>query len=259
MQVNLYQDTAQFYDLGNARGDVAVDIPFYKAIIGPQSQVLEVGCGTGRVAIELAIHGCQVTGIDLSAQMLDEFRKKLVARPEVQDKITLYQADMTNFELGSSFDWIIFPFRVFQALITHEMWLACLSAVQRHMSERSQAVMTLFNPRSDILASWGKKGNVNFDVELPDSDKSVRRIENQILHDADAQVIVVEHLYQVYDPGGVVEEHLDRLELGYLFPDQAQELFRSSGFTIAHVYGSYDFEPLRADVKREQIYILRKT
>jgi ubiquinone/menaquinone biosynthesis C-methylase UbiE len=73
MRANLYQQTAQFYDLVNSRGYVEADIPFYKKIIQPQSRILEVGCGTGRVAIELAKHGCDVTGIDLSEWMLDEF------------------------------------------------------------------------------------------------------------------------------------------------------------------------------------------
>jgi ubiquinone/menaquinone biosynthesis C-methylase UbiE len=258
MRPNLYQQTAQFYDLVVSRGYVEADIPFYKKIIQPPSQILEVGCGTGRVAIELAQHGFDVTGIDLSEWMLDEFRKKLARYSNLLGKVTLCQADMVSFDLGTRFDWIIFPFRVFQALTVNETRQRCLDSVRRHTDEETRVVITLFNPRMDILAAWGKKGIVNFEVELPNSTQRLRRIENQMPHDAEAQVIALEHIYQVYDSSGVVEEYVDRLELGYLFPEQAQKLFYDSGFVIDEVYGGYDFEPLTSDVRKEQIYILKR-
>jgi SAM-dependent methyltransferase len=258
MHANLFQQTARFYDLVISRGYVEADIPFYKKIIQPQSRILEVGCGTGRVTIELAKHGCDVAGIDLSEWMLEEFRKKLALHSDLLRRVTIRQADMVSFELGTCFDWIIFPYRVFQALTVDEKRGSCLRSVRRHMDQKSQVVITLFNPRKDILASWGEKGTINFDVELPNSTQRLRRIENQMPHDAEAQVIALEHIYQVYDSSGVVEEYLDRLELGYLFPEQAQKLFCDSGFVIDEAYGGYDFEPLTSDVKKEQIYILKR-
>jgi len=258
MRANLYQQTAQFYDLENSRDYGPADIPFYKKIIQPPSRILEVGCGTGRVAIELAKHGCDVTGIDLSERMLGEFRKKLARCSDLLGEVTLCQADMVSFDLGTRFDWIIFPFRVFQALTVNETRQSCLDSVRRHTDEETRVVITLFNPRMDILASWGKKGIVNFEVELPNSPQRLRRIENQTRHDADTQVIASEHIYQVYDSGGVVAEYVDKLELGYLFPEQAQKLFCDSGFVIEEVYGGYDFEPLTSDVRKEQIFVLKR-
>ena len=65
MQANTYSKTAQFYDLAlNMRNPaIAGDIDFYKQIIPPGSRVLEIGCGTGRVAIELYRHGCFVLSV----------------------------------------------------------------------------------------------------------------------------------------------------------------------------------------------------
>ena len=258
MQTNLYANTAQFYDLilGMQDPAAAADIDFYKKIIQPKSRVLEVGCGTGRVAIELSRHGCSVTGIDLSESMLAEFDKKLRAFPEMQRQITLHQVDMTAFDLDAIFDWVIFPFRVFQALIDDGQRRACLLATCRDMGEKSRAVISMFNPSPDILAKWGQKGMIDFDFELPDSKRRLRRIQNQIGHDAKSQVIITELMYQVYDDQGVLEEYPDRLELGYLYPEQASELFESSGFFIEQVYGDYSFQPLQQDIKEEQIYLL---
>ena len=91
---------------------------------------------------------------------------------------------------------------------------------------------------------------------VPDGD--IGRIQNQIEHDPKTQTIVVEHIYQVIDDQGVSEEYPDRLELGYLYPKQANQLFSSNGFFIEQIYGDYDFQPLQTDIKKEQIYILKK-
>jgi SAM-dependent methyltransferase len=261
MQANTYSKTAQFYDLvlNMHNSPVAEDIEFYKKIIPPKSRVLEIGCGTGRVAIELYRHGCFITGVDLSEAMLAEFDKKLRLFPDMRSRITLHLADMTTFDLKITFDWVIFPFRVFQALKEAGERRACLLTVRRHMGANSRAVITMFNPIPDVLASWGKKGILDFDLELPGSKRRLRRIQNQISHDAKAQIFTTEHIYQVYDDQGVLEEYPDHLELGYLYPEQAEELFVSSGFFIEHVYADYSFQPLEQDVKKEQIYILRST
>lgn len=259
MQTNLYANTAQFYDLvvNTQNPAVAADIDFYKKIIQPKSRVLEIGCGTGRVAIELYRHGCFITGMDLSKSMLAEFDKKLRAFPNMQTHITLCLADMTAFDLETIFDWVIFPFRVFQALKGDGQRRACLLATRRHMREKSRVILSMFNPSPDILAAWGQKEIIDFDIELPESKRRLRRIQNQIGHNVKAQVITTEHKYQVYDNQGVLEEYSDHLELGYLYPEQANELFESSGFLIEQVYGDYSFQPLQQNIKKEQIYILR--
>jgi len=261
MQANTYSKTAQFYDVALNIGNPAIaeDVDFYKQIIPPGSRVLEIGCGTGRVSIELYRHGCFVAGVDLSEAMLAEFEKKLRASPDMGSRISLHLADMTAFDLGTVFDWVILPFRVFQALKEDGERRVCLQALRRHMGLKSRAVITMFNPIPDVLAAWGKKGMIDFEVELPGSKRRLRRIQNQIGHDPKAQTISVEHIYQVYDDQGVLEEYPDRLELGYLYPEQAGELFVSSGFSIEGVYADYSFQPLEPDVKREQIYILRST
>jgi len=64
------------------------------ADLSPGSQVLDAGCGTGRVAIELARRGFEVTGVDLDPAMLD------AARAKAPD-LTWYQADLSALDLPS--------------------------------------------------------------------------------------------------------------------------------------------------------------
>lgn len=65
----------------------------------PQS-VLDAGCGTGRVAIELARHDIDVVGVDVDASMIAEARR-------LAPDLSWIEADLTSFALGRRFDVVL--------------------------------------------------------------------------------------------------------------------------------------------------------
>ena len=68
-------------------------------LLGPRS-VLDAGCGTGRVAIELARRGLDVVGVDLDPSMLDQARAKAPA-------VTWVHGDLAGLDLGRRFDVVV--------------------------------------------------------------------------------------------------------------------------------------------------------
>jgi len=64
------------------------------------TSVLDAGCGTGRVAIELARRGVDVVGVDLDAQLLDAARTKAPG-------LSWAHADVTTVDLGRTFDVVV--------------------------------------------------------------------------------------------------------------------------------------------------------
>jgi 2-polyprenyl-3-methyl-5-hydroxy-6-metoxy-1,4-benzoquinol methylase len=64
------------------------------------SSVLDAGCGTGRVAIELARHGVEVVGVDVDASMISEARR-------LEPGLTWVQADLATLALGRRFDVVV--------------------------------------------------------------------------------------------------------------------------------------------------------
>ena len=58
-ELNLHEHSAAQYDIGNERSMVAAGLPFYLTTIAPEGRVLEIGCGTGRVSLPLAVMRCQ--------------------------------------------------------------------------------------------------------------------------------------------------------------------------------------------------------
>ena len=255
----LHEETAALYDMGNERPSMAADIRFYLEIVAPAESVLEVGCGTGRVALELAARGNLVTGIDLSPSMLKEFCYKIAGSPAVSRRLTLGQTDMRDFDLGRTFDWIIFPFRVFQALTSDEDRRLCLASARRHMHEGSRAIVTLFNPDRSILEGWGRKDVLDFESTDDATGRTVRRFQDQLWHDERRQITAATTRYEIRKGGALLETLVDELELGYLYPDQCEQLFAACGLAVADAYGDYDRRPLRAEEQIEQIYVLRRS
>lgn len=67
------------------------------------TSVLDAGCGTGRVALELARRGIEVVGVDVSGSMLAEARR----RSSGVATVTWKQADLAGLELGRTFDVVL--------------------------------------------------------------------------------------------------------------------------------------------------------
>lgn len=74
------------------------EVDFVEAL--EPSSVLDAGCGTGRVAIELARRGYEVVGVDLDASMLDKARGKAPG-------LRWVEADLAAFDLGQSFSCVV--------------------------------------------------------------------------------------------------------------------------------------------------------
>ena len=73
---------------------------FVDSLLGGSGRVLDAGCGTGRVAVELARRGYDVVGVDIDDEMISGARAK--AR-----KLAWLQLDLAAFDLGETFDAVV--------------------------------------------------------------------------------------------------------------------------------------------------------
>jgi SAM-dependent methyltransferase len=89
---------ARFDRLAASGTDVHGEATFVRSY--QPTSVLDAGCGTGRVAVELARHGIEATGVDADASMLATARR-------LAPDITWLEADLTELDLHRTFDVVV--------------------------------------------------------------------------------------------------------------------------------------------------------
>jgi SAM-dependent methyltransferase len=127
--VPAYADFAKFYDqiMGDRSAIIERLRDYVRRYLPNAGSLLELGCGTGAVLAGLA-DGLQVTGIDLSPEMLATATAHL-------PRARLVQADITEFSLGTTFDVVICVFDTLNHLPTFDAWLAMFQQVDAHLAE----------------------------------------------------------------------------------------------------------------------------
>jgi SAM-dependent methyltransferase len=124
-----WDDYAPFYDWENARTLGRRDVPFWRTLAaragGP---VLELGCGTGRIALPLGRAGAHVVGIDRSEAMLARARQR-VRRAKMRPRVHLVRGDIRHLPFRRPFPLVIAPYGILQSLLRERDLKATLEAV----------------------------------------------------------------------------------------------------------------------------------
>lgn len=228
-------NTAAIYDLYFGPREPEADL--WARLAGPAAtHLLEPMIGTGEVALMLAARGFHVTGVDLSAPMLEvaEERRR-AAGPEVGGRVRLVEGDMSRVEL---------PLQHFNlAYVSHGSWhlladdgmrLDALRAVRRSLRPGGKLAMELFPP----LRASGRSEPRSFRPFRPAPPGLDVVKTSWMERDAEAQVL---RIHEVLNVGG--QESENDLFLQLLMPGQIEAECRKAGFGAVALYGSFDLKP----------------
>ena len=110
MSAGLYGKIAGVYDLLNSHIDYSKWADYIERVIekfkkAPTKLMLDLGCGTGRMTFEMRRRGYDMTGVDISPEMLSEASERALAEG-ARDILWLCQ-DMCSFELYGTVDAVV--------------------------------------------------------------------------------------------------------------------------------------------------------
>jgi SAM-dependent methyltransferase len=128
-----WDEYAPFYDWENARTVARRDIAFWKSLARQQRGLtLELGCGTGRLALPLVKAGAQLVGIDRSAAMLDRARRK-ARRAGLSSRARFVRGDIRRlpFRTRPGFGLVLAPYGMLQSLTRERDLVETLESVAR--------------------------------------------------------------------------------------------------------------------------------
>ena len=231
------------------------DIGFYvKRATSVRGPVVELGVGTGRVAIPIARAGQDVIGVDTSSAMLTEGARR-AAVEGVAEKIRFVEGDMRTFVAEPAGELVIIPFRGFQHLLSVDDQLAALTSIRRSLVPGGLLVLNLVLPDPEIqVAQHGRKVSHGEFV-----DERGRRCEMWGLpeYDVTSQRLRLRVGLDVYDGDRAVDTIETAFDLRLLHRFETEHLLIRAGFEVEALYGWFDERPLDGDA-REMIWVARK-
>ena len=224
--------------------------------------VLEIACGTGRVAIPIARQGFAVTGLDVVPGMLEVARSKAAGLP-----ISWIEGDARAFDLGERFRLVFLTGNAFQLFLTNADQEALLRQVRAHLHDEGLFAFETRNPRwrtredrdedrDGLFVDLETRAEEEARPSFTDAEgREVRESRTQV-YDHVAQVLHWTS-YRRWHDGSEERTKITRIALRYTFPQELAALLHYNGFTIVRQYGDWNLEPLTA-ASRSIIAVCRK-
>jgi SAM-dependent methyltransferase len=222
-RTSVYDAIAPLYD--DWSRTVTEDVALYVAeAVASGGPVLELGVGTGRIAVPTALAGIRVIGVDSSAAMLEVCRRAAAAHG-VEGLVELRLGDLRRPAVGDRVPLVTCPFRALLHLHTDDERLATFEAVFELLLPGGRFVFDVFAPSvEDILQTNGRWIEREPGIlERADWNPDERRLD-----------------LSVSGPGGETTMHL-----AWLPTPAWRPLLEQAGFTDVRCYGWFDRRPYR--------------
>ena len=240
---------AALYDLDVRLDDPAID--WFRGLARMTgAPVLELGVGTGRVAIPLAKDGHEVVGIDRSPAML----ARAAARAKEQRvRLTLVEADMRALSLARTFPLVIIPFNTFLMLTPDERW-ACLARCREHLTPTGRLAIDVFQPDPNVIA--GRDAAVREEWRRADRETG-RMVTKFPSTRATVDETTFRWWFDEEQVGGAIKRIAREATLHFLYRREAEIMFAAAGFEIDSVHGDYDGAAVSGTSAR-LLFVLRR-
>jgi SAM-dependent methyltransferase len=249
---------ARLYDLDFL--DEPDDVDLYLALArrtgGP---VLELGVGSGRIAVALAQAGYMVTGVDHDPAMLDRARDRAVAAGlTVGRDVDLVHADMIGLDLpgGESYRLGLIALNTLMLLGSREAQLEAMRALARHLAPDGLAGVDVWLPDADDLARFDGRLILDYARTEPETGRTVTKI-GSAQHDSARQVVTLTTIYEESGAGQPVERRLRTDTLRLVTADELRVLAEGAGLEVESIAGDYDLSPLGPGSERAVLVAVR--
>lgn len=239
---NLYENT-WLYDLVHEKAPDSEQLAFYQRQIERFGQpVLELACGSGNYLVTLSKTYPEMTGLDLSEEMLAAAHERA---DQQHVKTDLHSGDMRDFDLGQKFNLIFIAGNSLQHLNTKEDVESCFASVKKHLAPEGRFIVEVFNPSLALLC---RDPNQRYFVgEFKTDDGWIVLTEN-VAYDPATQI---NHIQWHYKNQYMKEEQTVSFTMRQFFPQELDGLFEYNGFNIEEKLGDFDGSEFRSSSQKQ--------
>ncbi len=239
MDESVYDSWVDIYDL--LYSGFTEDIQFYvDEALTAKGTVLELGCGTGRVSLPIALQGVNLTCLDISRGMIGALERRIDASSDLSQPLRIVHGDMRNFSFNEKFDLIIIPFRSFLCLLSVEDQVRTLINIKRHLSNKGKLILNFFVPDLQTMNQEGDLSNHLFDVTDPKTGGRLV-VWNQTKCNMHTQILDTRLIIEILNNDDVMTKRLYRdLQLRYVYRWEMYHLLRYCGYNMIDLYGDFN-------------------
>ena len=198
----------------------------------PIRRVLDLGCGTGRHAAELARRGYEVVGVDRSAEMLRLTQAGTCAR--------FVQSDITTLQLGEKFDAVLIMFAVLGYLTDNASVEAALKVAREHLHPGGLLFADVWYGPAVLSQRPSERVKV---IETPDGDTVIRVASSHL--DVRRNLCTVDyHLWRL-NGDRVCAEIQEQHAMRYFFEPELERFLTEKSFEVQRfgAFPTFDDEP----------------
>ncbi|MGZ4883413.1 MAG: class I SAM-dependent DNA methyltransferase [Halobacteriota archaeon] len=232
---------AHYYDLLYREKDYPREADYVHALIAeyaasPVRTILDLGCGTGKHAIELARKGYNVTGVDRSDAMLAVAKEN---KRQTEGSIEFTNGDICTMRLSKRFDAAIAMFAVMGYQTSNARLEGALRTVWHHLNPDGLFIFDAwFGPA--VIAQKPHDRVVVVEEAGGTVIRLTRPVLNVLTHTVSVNFTVL-HI-----ENGVVRDHIaETHEVRFFFPKELEFMFATTGF---EVLGMHPFMKLSGDL-----------
>lgn len=195
-----------------------------RASAGPGTRILDVGCGTGRVTVDLATCGHAVLGVDVDPVLCAELRRRVATRAL---SATVAVSDARELRLGERFGLILAPMQTIQLLDGESGRAAFLAGVREHLTPEGTAAIAIV----EDVEPFGAEEAAHLAPDMKDHAGTVyaSRPVGVAVHDGR---IVLDRVREIVSPTGDRRETADRTVLDVLDVDALEDEARAVGLRV---------------------------
>lgn len=242
--INTYRNTAHITNLiYNPFNEKVDQIEFFKKFASSlNGNILELGCGYGRVLIPIAKMGKAITGVDHSPQMLKELKKNLNETTKAErDLIKLVEGDFRNIELNQRFDFIFSCDRTFLSLNNKNDRQRAIRSVHKHLNPSGVFIFDSIDiTGSRINEVIGQKIHVwtnRFE------NQEVKKFTKILVYNKKKGTINFHNIYEITNENGGIDILSDELLMFVGEKERIIELVEGEKFKIEKIIEGYESRP----------------
>lgn len=237
---------ARYYDLDllDEPGDLALYEALARRSGGP---ILELGAGSGRLALPLAADGHAVTAVDIDPAMLARARQAWQRGPSIsRGGLQLVEADMLSLDLPGRFDLVILALNTLLLLGDQASQQAALRTMARHLTPDGRAVVDVWVPTASDLALYDGRLLLEWQRDDPESAEQVTKSASA-LHDAATATVTLTQLFDAWPLHGGALRRVARTDtLRLIGADELVAMASAAGLAVDRLAGDHqmgDFGP----------------